>query len=106
MTREPTPIRSLRSALPGLRAALVGFALLLAGMQLALQAHLIEHDLLPVNHEVCEQCVIAKSAPPPPVVAAVQVLPPLALPLPSSVAPPATASIPLVERNRGPPSAA
>ena len=90
----------------GVRGAIVALALVLAGMQLALQTHLIEHDLLPSNHQVCEQCVVAKGATPPPSVVAV--LPPsadaIALLITAPSAPISRA--PLVERSRGPPVAA
>lgn len=90
----------------GARGAIVGLALLLAGMQLALQTHLIEHDLLPSNHQVCEQCVVAKGATPPPSVVAV--LPPSADAIELVVAAPSApvSRAPLVERSRGPPSLA
>lgn len=106
MSPRPAPIRRLRQALPELRGLLAGLALLLAGMQLALQTHLIEHDLLPANHQVCEQCVVAKGATPPPAVAAV--LPPSADAVRFLVAAPSapTSRAPLVERSRGPPAAA
>ena len=99
-------IARLRQAFAGrsARGAIAGLALLLAGMQLALQTHLIEHDLLPSNHQVCEQCVVAKSAPPPPSVVAV--LPPSADAIAFLVAAPHAPlpRAPLVERNRGPPA--
>ena len=88
------------------RGAIVALAVLLAGMQLALQTHLIEHDLLPSNHPVCEQCVVAKGATPPPAVVAV--LPASADPIDPIVVASSTPSshAPLVERSRGPPAAA
>jgi hypothetical protein len=87
----------------GARGAIAALALLLGGMQLALQTHLVKHDLLPSNHQVCEQCVVAKGAAPPPSV--VVVLPPSAdaieFIVPAPRAP--TSRAPLVERSRGPP---
>lgn len=87
-----------------MRGAIVGMALMLAGMQLALQTHLIEHDLLPSNHQVCEHCVVAKASALPPVVAEVLPLSPVAdrfiLATPSAP----LSRAPLVERNRGPPA--
>lgn len=79
---------------------------LLAGMQLALQTHLIEHDLLPSNHPVCEQCVVAKGATPPP--AAVGVATPESSLSPFLFAAPhALRSLaPVSARNRGPPALA
>ena len=94
----------LRAALPRRAGAVIALALLLAGMQLALQTHLIEHDLLPSNHPVCEQCVVAKASALPPVVAAAL---PLALVADRFIlaAPSApTSCAPLVERARGPPA--
>ena len=101
-----TSIARLRQACAGrgVRGAIVGMALLLAGMQLALQTHLIEHDLLPSNHPVCEQCVVAKGSTPPPAVVAV--FAPTADPIPFLLAAPSapTSRAPLVERSRGPPA--
>ena len=94
----------LRAALPRRAGAIMALALLLAGMQLALQTHLIEHDLLPSNHAVCEQCVVAKGATPPPTVLGVPPSPAEAARV-AAVAPrELTTRAPLVERSRGPPA--
>jgi hypothetical protein len=99
-------LSTMRTALPRRAAAVVVLALLVAGMQLALQTHLIEHDLLPSNHPVCEQCVVAKGATPPPTVLGVPPSPADAARV-VAVAPRAPlARAPLVERSRGPPSSA
>jgi hypothetical protein len=101
-------IARLRQASGGrpARGAIAALALLIGGMQLALQTHLIKHDLLPSNHPVCEQCVVAKGATPPPTVVAV--MPPSADPIIFLLAAPSAPSsrAPLVERSRGPPASA
>ncbi len=88
----------------GVRGAIVGLALLLAGMQLALQTHSIEHDLLPSNHQVCEHCVVAKAAALPPVVAEVLPLSPVAIRIVFAAPSAPLSRAPLVERSRGPPA--
>jgi hypothetical protein len=106
--RVPTPatktLTVLRAALPRRAGAVVVLALMIAGMQLALQTHLIEHDLLPSNHPVCEQCVVAKGVTPPPSVARLNPLP-AGTALVIIAAPRAPHSLALLtERNRGPPA--
>lgn len=88
----------------GARGAIVGLALLLAGMQLALQTHLIEHDLLPSNHQVCEHCVVAKATALPPVVAEVLPLSPVTVQIVFAAPSVPSSLAPLVERSRGPPT--
>ena len=103
-TSTAKPLTVLRAALPRRAVAVVVLALLVAGMQLALQTHLIEHDLLPSNHAVCEQCVVAKGATPPPSVLGVPPSPAEAARI-IAAAPRAPRSLaPLVERSRGPPA--
>jgi hypothetical protein len=100
------PLTSIRAALrrPGLRALVCGLALALFGAQLILQTHSVSHDLLPSSHQVCEHCVIAKAAAPPPAVASA-VAPTASIVLLRATARHAAFSLaPLVERNRGPPS--
>jgi hypothetical protein len=102
-TTAAKTLTPLRAALPRRAATVVALALLVAGMQLVLQTHLIEHDLLPSNHPVCEQCVVAKGATPPPAVATVLPLPALVI-LVDAVADAAPVSrAPLVVRSRAPP---
>ena len=96
----------LRAALPRRAVAVVVLALLLAGMQLALQTHLIEHDLLPSNHPVCEQCVVAKGATPPPSVAGLCPLPAGTVRVVVATSSVPRSLVPLTQRNRGPPSPA
>ena len=88
----------------GMRGAIAGLAVLLAGMQLALQTHFIEHDLLPSNHQVCEHCVVAKAAALPPVVAEVLPLSPVAIRIVFAAPSASQSRAPLVERSRGPPA--
>lgn len=90
----------------GRGALALGVALALLVVQFALQTHLVEHDLLPGAHEVCEQCVTAKSATPPSQSHAVA--PDLVLGEKPVAAPVAQtdARAPLVVRNRAPPSLA
>ena len=101
-------IARLRQALAGrvVRGAIVGLALLLAGMQLGLRSHLVEHDLLPSNQQVCEHCVLAKGVTPPPSIVAFIPSPQHAAPPLAETASAPTSRAPLIERNRGPPSAA
>jgi hypothetical protein len=96
----------LRRALPQARGLLLALAVLFAGEQLALQAHLVSHDLLPAGHAVCEQCVVAKSVALPPTPLAVR--PEAVCAAARPVEPPrsATARAPLVDRSRGPPAVA
>lgn len=84
----------------------MGVALALLVVQFALQTHLVEHDLLPGAHQVCEQCVTAKATPVPVAGFAgtpdlVRGMPPAALSIAQT-----SACAPLVVRNRAPPSLA
>lgn len=99
-------VARLRHALAGrgARGAVVGLALLLGGMQLALQVHSVGHDLLPANHQVCEQCVVAKASTPPPTIAAVLPLSPLVVHVVVAAPSAPSSRAPLIERSRGPPA--
>ena len=93
------PQRMFRS-----RILMFGLALAVFGAQFMLQVHLVKHDLLPRVHQVCEQCVTAKSSAPPPAVATVLVLASHAV-APDEIDSRAPLSrTPLVERSRGPPA--
>lgn len=103
---RPTPASHPRRPDALRRAFALGVALALLVVQFALQTHLVEHDLLPGAHQVCEQCVTAKVATPP-------AAPPAGLLDPVRAVAPTVAPVardgdraPLVVRNRAPPSLA
>lgn len=104
-TTASSPFHALRRA-SRLRALLLALITAIAGAQIAIQAHLVAHDLWPSTHQVCEQCVLAKVAAPLPTVAGMPLVPAGAVPLPTpmlGIAPTRGAAL---ERNRGPPTVA
>lgn len=103
---RPTPARRPASPAALRRAFALGVALALLVVQFALQTHLVEHELLPGAHQVCEQCVTAKAATPPATpLAGLLDLVPAAAPA-SAPAARTDGRAPLVVRNRAPPSLA
>jgi len=99
------PSRPPRSA-ARVRVMLFALATAVAGAQLAIQAHLVAHELWPTAHQVCEQCVLAKVATPLPTLAALALDVAHDAPSPTPTLGTAPLRVATIERNRGPPSSA
>lgn len=106
MSQLPTALdrcRALRARLPG-RVVLFALALSVFATQLLLQMHSARHDLVPSAHQVCEQCVTAEHAAPPPAAIGALLEPVLAGVSEARPVAQTGARAPLVVRNRAPPS--